>query len=84
MSAGSDGTYPYGYMASTALTTAVAYGLYPPPLGVGGTDVTAVLVAGIPELNTAILAAGVLCLLGLARRMRQQRTLNRVFPDVCR
>jgi len=51
---------------------------------VGGTDVTAVLVAGIPELNTAILAAGVLCLLGLARRMRQQRNLNRVFPDVCR
>jgi hypothetical protein len=71
MSAGSDGRYPYGYMAaSAALTGAIVYGVYPPPLGVDGTDVTGVLVAGIPEPNTALLAAGVLCLLGLARRLR--------------
>ena len=84
VSAGSDGTWNYGYASAyIGLTSAVAYDAYPYPTGVfeggnpapdiPGSDVTGVLVSGIPEPNTALLAAGVLGLvgIGLVRRVKR-------------
>lgn len=95
VTAGSDGRYSSGYMeASIALTSAVAYDAYPYPTGIfeggnptpdiPGTDVTGVLVSGIPEPNTAVLAAGVLCFFGIARLRRFKRMADQTRLSIYR